>query len=73
MAAKKKPSSDFLGGELDPKEEKVLDWILNGIIIFVLAWLGLGILLSVRGLACTSWDVPPILCKGIDRSTSAQP
>lgn len=37
-------------GELDPKEEKVLDWILNGIIIFVLGWLALGILLSVGGL-----------------------
>ncbi|MEK7164212.1 MAG: hypothetical protein AAB768_03685 [Patescibacteria group bacterium] len=36
--------------ELDPKEEKILDWILNGIIVFVLGWLGLGILLSVGGL-----------------------
>lgn len=58
MAAKKtvkKPTietkkADFLGGQLDPKEEKVLDWILNGIIIFVLGWLALGILLSVGGL-----------------------
>lgn len=53
MATKKKveeKKDSFLGGELDPKEEKVLDWILNGIIIFVLAWLGLGILLSVGGL-----------------------
>lgn len=36
--------------QLDPKEEKILDWILNGIIVFVLGWLGLGILLSVGGL-----------------------
>lgn len=35
---------------LDPKEEKLLDMILNGIVIFVLGWLGLGILLSVGGL-----------------------
>ncbi len=52
MATKKivKKPDEFLGGELDPKEEKVLDWILNGIIIFVLGWLALGILLSVGGL-----------------------
>lgn len=36
--------------KLSDKEEKVLDWILNGIVIFVLAWLGLGILLSIGGL-----------------------
>lgn len=41
---------DFLGGELSQKEEKTLDMILNGVIVFVLAWLGLGILLSVGGL-----------------------
>lgn len=53
MAVKKKveeKKDDFLGGELDPKEEKALDWILNGIVIFVLGWLALGILLSVGGL-----------------------
>lgn len=49
MATKKtapQPDSD----KLSVQEEKVLDWILNGIVIFVLAWLGLGILLSVGGL-----------------------
>lgn len=49
MAAKKVAAavdSDKLTGQ----EEKVLDWILNGIVIFILAWLGLGILLSVGGL-----------------------
>ena len=58
MAVKKKqnvgPSfakaSEGLGGELDPKEEKMLDWILNAVVIFVLGWLGLGILLSIGGL-----------------------
>ncbi len=52
MAVKKvvKKKDDFLGGQLDPREEKVLDWILNGIVIFVLGWLALGILLSVGGL-----------------------
>jgi hypothetical protein len=44
--ATKKVTSD----KLDPKEEKMLDLILNGIVIFVLSWLGLGILLSVGGL-----------------------
>ncbi|MEK7504626.1 MAG: hypothetical protein AAB550_03980 [Patescibacteria group bacterium] len=44
--ATKKVTSD----QLDPKEEKMLDWILNAIVIFVLGWLGLGILLSVGGL-----------------------
>ena len=48
MAVKKK--DDLIGGELDPKEEKMLDWILNAVVIFVLVWLGLGILLSVGGL-----------------------
>ncbi len=42
--------SEIQTDQLDPKEEKVLDWILNGIIVFVLGWLGLGILLSVGGL-----------------------
>jgi len=48
MAVKKK--DDLIGGELDPKEEKMLDMILNGVVIFILGWLGLGILLSVGGL-----------------------
>lgn len=55
MAAKKVTSNKVTSDkvekdQLDPKEEKILDWILNGIIIFVLGWLGLGILLSVGGL-----------------------
>lgn len=54
MAVKKVASSivtsDKVDDQLDPKEEKVLDWILNAIIVFVLGWLGLGILLSVGGL-----------------------
>lgn len=53
MAAKKvkeEPKNDLVGGELDPKEEKVLDWILNAIVVFVLGWLALGVLLSVGGL-----------------------
>jgi hypothetical protein len=38
------------GGEaLDPKEEKMLDWILNGVVIFILGWLGLSILLVIGG------------------------
>jgi hypothetical protein len=48
--SKDQKTNDLIGGELDPKEEKMLDWILNGIVIFVLGWLGLGILLSVGGL-----------------------
>ncbi len=60
MAAKKKAQggkeaevqSEALDGEekLDPQEEKVLDWILKGIVIFVLAWLGLSVLLVIGGL-----------------------
>ena len=42
--------SEIQTDQLDPKEEKILDCILNGIIVFVLGWLGLGILLSVGGL-----------------------
>lgn len=60
MAAKKKAQtekSEIVTEEvvetedkLDPQEEKVLDWILKGIVIFVLAWLGLSVLLVIGGL-----------------------
>lgn len=59
MAAKKLAQSakikdqktdDLIGGQLDPKEEKILDWILNGVVVFVLGWLALGVLLSLGGL-----------------------
>jgi len=44
------PVGDDLGGEaLDPKEEKMLDWILNGVVIFILGWLGLSVLLVIGG------------------------
>lgn len=36
--------------ELDPQEEKVLDWILKAVVIFVLGWLALGVLMAVGGL-----------------------
>lgn len=36
--------------KLTAQEEKVLDWILNGIVVFVLGWLALGVLLSLGGL-----------------------
>lgn len=35
---------------LDPQEEKVLDWILKGVVGFILAWLGLSILMVIGGL-----------------------
>ncbi|MBI2587262.1 hypothetical protein HYW29_00405 [Candidatus Amesbacteria bacterium] len=38
------------GDKLDPQEEKVLDWILKAIVIFVLGWLALGVLMAVGGL-----------------------
>ena len=50
MAVKTKKVLSDPTEQLDPKEEKILDWVLNGIIVFVLGWLGLGILLSVGGL-----------------------
>lgn len=34
---------------LDPEEEKMLDWILKGIVIFILGWLGLSVLLVIGG------------------------
>lgn len=37
------------GEPLDPQEEKVLDWILKGVVIFILGWLGLSILLVIGG------------------------
>ncbi len=64
MAAKKKAqmekvelvADEVVNGEdkLDPQEEKVLDWILKGIVIFVLAWLGISVLLVIGGL-CGIW------------------
>ena len=36
-------------GNLDPQEEKMLDWILKGIVWFVLGWLGLSVLLVIGG------------------------
>lgn len=34
---------------LDPQEEKMLDWILKGVVAFILGWLGLSILMVVGG------------------------
>ena len=34
---------------LDPQEEKVLDWILKGVVAFILGWLGLSILMVIGG------------------------
>lgn len=44
--------AEAMAGEekLDPQEEKVLDWILKAIVIFVLGWLALGVLMAVGGL-----------------------
>jgi hypothetical protein len=42
--------NEWGGDKLDPAEEKLLDRILMGIVIFVLGWLALGILLSIKGL-----------------------
>ncbi|KKU56651.1 hypothetical protein A3H89_00345 [Candidatus Amesbacteria bacterium RIFCSPLOWO2_02_FULL_48_11] len=36
-------------GQLDPGEEKILDWVLKGVIAFILGWLGLSILLVIGG------------------------
>lgn len=35
--------------KLDPQEEKILDWILKGVVIFVLGWLALGVFLAIGG------------------------
>jgi len=37
------------GEPLDPQEEKVLDWILKGVVFFILGWLALSLLLVVGG------------------------
>ncbi len=37
------------GDKLDPQEEKVLDWILKGVVAFILGWLGLSILMVIGG------------------------
>lgn len=48
--ARVEDKNEWGGEKLDPAEEKMLDRILTGIVIFVLGWLTLGILLSVKGL-----------------------
>lgn len=35
--------------KLDEQEEKVLDWILKGVVAFVLGWLGIAILMVLGG------------------------
>lgn len=35
--------------QLDPQEEKVLDWILKAVVAFILGWLGLAILMVIGG------------------------
>ncbi len=35
--------------QLDPQEEKVLDFILKAVVVFVLGWLGLAILMVIGG------------------------
>ena len=37
-------------GQMDPAEEKMLDKILMGVVIFVLGWLAVGVLMAVGGL-----------------------
>lgn len=37
------------GDKLDPQEEKILDWILKGVVAFILGWLGLSILMVIGG------------------------
>jgi hypothetical protein len=50
VAAVAETKSDVIGGDVDPQEEKILDWILKGVVGFILAWLGLSFLLVVGGL-----------------------
>ncbi len=48
-AVKKDQAKEQAEEGLDPKEEKMLDWILKGVVAFVLGWLGLSILLVFGG------------------------
>jgi hypothetical protein len=36
-------------GQLDPQEEKILDWILKAVVAFILGWLALSILMVIGG------------------------
>jgi len=44
-----KASEGLEEGQLDPQEEKVLDWILKAVVAFILGWLGLSILMVIGG------------------------
>lgn len=51
MAKKKIQEVEKVDEEaLDPKDEKMLDKVLMGVVIFVLGWLALGVLMAVGGL-----------------------
>lgn len=56
---------DLFGEKLDPAEEKMLDRILMAVVIFILAWLGLSILLVLRGYACSEWIGGSFICAGL--------
>lgn len=56
---------DLFGEKLDPAEEKMLDRILMAVVIFILAWLGLSILLVLRGYACSEWISGSFMCAGL--------
>jgi len=43
------PVKDTDENELDPQEEKVLDFILKAVVVFVLGWLGLAVLMVIGG------------------------
>ncbi len=47
-----KPEAEVKPAEenaLDPQEEKILDWILKAVVIFVLGWLGLAVVMVIGG------------------------
>lgn len=44
-----KPEKPEGEDRLDEQEEKILDWILKGVVAFILGWLGLAILMVLGG------------------------
>ncbi len=56
---------ELFGGELDPKEEKMLDRILMVIVWFILGWLGLSVILVLRGYVCSEVLKGAFFCAGL--------
>lgn len=65
MVDKIEKAQDEFESGLDPAEEKMLDKILMTIVWFIVGWLGLSVLLVLRGYVCNEIVSGAFFCAGI--------